>query len=163
MIERYKSVVDNDIKIADWTDNVHYGLYKNQIDGTLAAAALFCPEIVRVKGYVFIKMFLNNYHSDNELLGFVEELEKQYDYSKKKIEMEVNTGSLEDFFINDNSVINDDLKKTFGETLRYFWQIRLLTLFPEKAFVVELGNELMGEYGECITVYEKEEQTCHAL
>lgn len=66
-------------------------------------------------------MFLNDYHSDNELLGFVEELEKQYDYSKKKIEMKVNTWSLEDFFINDNSVINDDFKKTFGETLRYFW------------------------------------------
>ena len=95
MIKTYKSIVDSSIKQkikeSEWVEDiVHYGLFKNQLDGTLAAAALFCPEIVCVKDYIFVKMFLNN-SNDDDLIEMVEKLEKNYAYSKKNIEMAINS------------------------------------------------------------------------
>lgn len=162
MIKNYRSIVDSSIKQkireSEWVeDMVHYGLYKNQLDGTLAAAALFCPEIVCVKDYIFVKMFLNN-QKDEDLVDIVNKLEKSYDYCKKKIEMAINSYSVGDFFLNDDSeLINDvDALNHFGEVLCYFWQMRVNQLFPDKSIVVELGHELMGELGLCITMYEND-------
>ena len=161
MIKKYNSIVNNNImrniKDADWAgDLVHYGLFKNQMDGTLAAAALFCPEIISVKNYIFIKMFLENYNNDDELIKMVEKLEKEYNYCKKDIEMAVNSWSLGDFFLADNSQLAciDENINNFGQVLCYFWQMRVNQLFPEKNIVVKLGYELMGELGLCITMYE---------
>ncbi len=163
MIKKYNSIVNNDIKEnikdSDWVEDlVHYGLFKNQIDGTLAAAALFCPDIICVKDYVFIKMFLDNSDNDEGLILMVEKLEEKYNYCKKDVEMVINSWSLGDFFLGDNSQLpcNDENIYHFGEALRYFWQMRVNQLFPKKSIVVELGYELMGELGLCITMYEEE-------
>ena len=40
----------------------------------------------------------------------------------------------------------------FGED---FWKNRVKELFPQKEIIVELRNDLMGEFGLCITMYEK--------
>lgn len=163
MIKRYDSIVGNDIKKkisdSDWVEDiVHYGLFKNQLDGTLASAALFCPDIVCVKDYVFIKMFLENADDDKTLIKMVEELEGRYNYCRKDIEMAVNSWSLGDFFLKDNDLLpsSDEVMQKLGETLCYFWQMRVQQLFPERKVVVELGYELMGELGLCITMYESE-------
>ena len=162
MIKKYNSIVDNNIKQkikdSEWVEDiVHYGLFKNQMDGTLAAAALFCPEIICVKDYVFIKMFLGNACDDEELIMMVEKLEEKYNYCKKDIEMAINSWSLGDFFLGDNSQLpcSDEVINHFGEVLCYFWQMSVNQLFPDKSIVVELGYELMGELGLCITMYEK--------
>ena len=162
MIKTYKSIVDSSIKQkikeSEWVEDiVHYGLFKNQLDGTLAAAALFCPEIVCVKDYIFVKMFLNN-SNDDDLIEMVEKLEKNYDYCKKNIEMAINSWSLGSFFLDDNPQLpcTDEVIYHFGEVLCYFWQMRVNQLFPDKSIVVELGHELMGELGLCITMYEKD-------
>lgn len=160
MIKKYDSVVDSNIKHnikdSDWVEDiVHYGLFKNQLDGTLAAAALFCPDIVCVKDYVFIKMFLGDY-DDEKLIEMVERLEENYNYCKKDIEMVINSWSLGDFFLGDNPQLScsDENIKHFGDVLCYFWKMRVQNLFPERKIVVELGYELMGELGLCITMYE---------
>ena len=165
MIKKYNSIVNSNIKESikdsDWVEDlVHYGLFKNQMDGTLAAAALFCPDIICVKDYVFIKMFLENSDNDEELIMMVEKLEKKYDYCKKDVEMVINSWSLGDFFLCDNSQLpcSDENIYNFGEVLCYFWQMRVNQLFPEKSIVVELGYELMGELGLCITMYEEDEK-----
>lgn len=43
----------------------------------------------------------------------------------------------------------------FSDILVYNWQQRLKELFPQKKFIVETGNEIMGELGLTITVYEQ--------
>lgn len=163
MIKKYNSIVNSNIKesIKDsaWVEDlVHYGLFKNQIDGTLAAAALFCPDIICVKDYVFIKMFLENIDNDEELIAMVKRLEEKYNYCKKNVEMVINSWSLGDFFLGDNSQLpcSDENIYNFGEVLCYFWQMRVNQLFPEKKIVVETGYGLMGELGLCITMYEEE-------
>ena len=147
------------IKDSAWVEDlVHYGLFKNQIDGTLAAAALFCPDIICVKDYVFIKMFLENIDNDEELIAMVKRLEEKYNYCKKNVEMVINSWSLGDFFLGDNSQLpcSDENIYNFGEVLCYFWQMRVNQLFPEKNIVVEMGYGIMGELGLCITMYEEE-------
>lgn len=59
------------------------------IEETLAVSGLLCPEIIKKKGYVFISEFYS---------GGVEDIEKQFNFEKKKIEMFVNSWSLADFF-----------------------------------------------------------------
>lgn len=163
MIKKYDSIVDNNIKEkikdSDWVEDlVHYGLFKNQLDGTLAAAAFFCPDIICVKDYVFIKMFFENSDDEKELIETIEKLEERYNYCKKDIEMAMNSWSLGDFFLEDNTSLScsDEVIHTLGEVLCYFWQMRVQQLFPERKIVVELGYELMGELGLCITMYEKD-------
>lgn len=163
MIKRFDSIVKNDIKYrindSDWVgDMVHYGLFKNRLDGTLAAAALFCPDIISVNDYIFIKMFFEKSDDENEIMQTVEQLEERYNYCKKDIEMAINSWSLGDFFLEENTLLpaSEEIMYMLGEALCYFWKMRVLQLFPERNIVVELGYELMGELGLCITMYEQD-------
>lgn len=156
----YHSIVDNSIKKeiedADWCpDLFQYATVKNGIDGLIAAGFLLCPEIIVVKGYIFIKAFWGHDDEDESMIA-IENLEKQYNYNKKNIEMSVNTWSIGDLFVGETNTMMDNEKilYQFGEILVYFWKSRLNELFPTKKINVELGNELMGEYGLCITVFE---------
>lgn len=159
-VKIFKSIVDetikNEIIEANWsTDLIQYSTYKCKMDGLIAAAYLFCPQIIQVKDYIFIKQFWNC--SVEESIERIRRLEEQYGNDKKSIEMSVNTWSIGDFFIGDSSEFmdNEKLIQQFGDALVYFWQIRVKELFPEKEIIVELGNDLMGEFGLCITMYEK--------
>lgn len=118
------------------------------IEETLAVSSLLCPKIIQEKDYIFISDFYN---------GGIEEIEQQFQYDKKKIEMFVNSWSLHDFFLlADNETTNNEIVlNEFGKVLQYFWDQRLKMLFPEKNIAVELGDGLMGESGLVITVYEK--------
>ena len=48
-----------------------------------------------------------------------------------------------------------EMIQQFGDVIVYFWKNRVKELFSEKEIIVELGNDLMGEFGLCITMYEK--------
>lgn len=71
--------------------------------------------------------------------------------------MSINTWSIGDFFIGDSSDLMDNEKviQQFGDAIVYFWKNRVKELFPQKEIIVELRNDLMGEFGLCITMYEK--------
>ncbi len=159
-IKVFKSVVESNfidkIENAAWcTDLVQYAVYKCKIDGLIASAYLFCPEIIQVKDYIFIKQFWNC--SSKESIDYIERLEEQYN-NKKDIEMSVNTWSIGDFFVGDTSELmdNNEIVIQFGKVLVYFWENRAKELFPDKKIVVRLSNNLMGEFGLCITLYEDE-------
>lgn len=161
MLKNYESVVKSNIKDkiveAKWADDlIQYATCKCEIDGLIAAGALFCPELIYVDGYIFVKKFLNC--EEDDIQNYINCLEERYEHCKREIEMSVNTWSLGDFFIGDNSYKMDDMciLKQFGEVLCYFWKMRVDQLFPDKDIVVELDNEIMGEYGLCITMYERE-------
>lgn len=158
-VKIFNSIIDetikNEIIEANWcTDLIQYSTWKCKMDGLIAAAYLFCPQIIQVIGYVFIKQFWNC--NEEESIERIRSLEEQYDNDKKTIEMSVNTWSLGDFFIGDTKELmdNEKLVQQFGDALKYFWEIRVKDLFPEREIIVELGNDLMGEIGLCITMYE---------
>ena len=156
----FKSIVDetiqSKIKDAEWcTDLIQYSTYKCKMDGLISAAYLFCPQVIQVKDYIFIKHFWNS--NVEESIERIHRLEERYGNDRKSIEMSVNTWSLGDFFIGDTneSMDNEELIQQFGEALVYFWKIRVKELFPERKIIVELGNNLMGEFGLCVTMYEE--------
>ena len=84
-------------------------------------------------------------------------LEKQFNYDKTQIEQWVNSESLGDFFIGKytKSLDNDKMIDEFAKVLVYYWSRRAKELFPDRNIVVEVGNEIMGELGLTITMYEK--------
>lgn len=133
-----------------------YTSIKCQIDGIMACADLFCPDFVMVKDYVFLDFMWNPSNEQDDVL--LADLEKRFYGNKKNIEMFVNSCSLGDFLGFDERKIADDenVIREFGKSLQYFWQNRLKEVFPEKNMVVEIGMDLMGEYGYTITVYRKE-------
>lgn len=159
-VKIFKSIVDetikNEIIEANWcTDLIQYTTYKCKMDGLIAAAYLFCPQIIQVKNYIFIKQFWNC--SAEQSIERICRLEEQYGNDKKCIEMSVNTWSIGDFFIGDSGecMNNEKLIQQFGDAIVYFWKIRVKELFPDREIIIELGNDLMGEFGLCVTMYEK--------
>lgn len=130
-IKVFESVIDNKImnemEEANWcTDLIQYATSKCKIDGMIATAYLFCPQIIQVGRYIFIKHFWN--HEEEETAECIKILEEQYD--------------------------NDKIIYQFGDAMVYFWKCRVKELFPDKKVVVELGKDLMGELGLCITMYQ---------
>ena len=157
-MDEYKSVVDNGVirefdRAYDFEDLFSFATRACCIDGIIAAANFLCPDMICVRGYVFIKAFFSNVTDPEDA---VKKLEESCNYDKKAVEMSVNTWSIGDFFIGNSDPIMDNEKvlQAFGETVAYFWQRRAKELFPEKNIIAELGNNLMGEYGPCITMYE---------
>lgn len=162
-VKIYKSIVDNkiiqEIREASWcSDLFQYAIDKCKIDGMIAAAYMLCPNIIQVKDYIFIEKFWN--HNTTESMEYIKKLEKQYDFDKKMIEMSVNSWSIGDLFIGDiNEMMNNDnVLIQFGDTLVYFWKMRVRELFPNRNIVVETGHNLVGEFGLCITMYEEVNQ-----
>ena len=158
-IHIFDSIVEENIKKemkdAEWCfDLVQYATCKCKIDGLIAAAYLFCPQIIKVKDYIFVKQFWN--YGVETSIEHISHLEEQFGKNKKMIEMSVNTCSIGDFFVGDCDELMDNEKvlQQFGDVIVYFWKQRVKELFPEKEMVVELGTDLMGEYGLCITMYE---------
>lgn len=158
-IKVYESVINskiiNEIKDANWCTNlVQYATYKCKIDGLIAAANLFCPQIIQIKDYIFIEQFWNCNEEDS--FERISRLEEQYHNDKKAIEMSVNTWSIGDFFVGEASELmdNDKIMIQFAEAIVYFWKSRVKDLFPDKKIVVKLDNDLMGEFGLCVTMFE---------
>jgi hypothetical protein len=119
------------------------------IESMLAASSVYWPTIIQDEGHVFIAEFYT---------PGLEPLKKQFDNDKQRIERFVNAWSLAEFFLTEAytpSVESDEILTTFGEVLRFFWSLRLSTLFPNRHFVVEVGEEIEGESGLAITFYEE--------
>lgn len=125
------------------------------IDDFLAIAYVLCPDIVEVNGYIFIEDLFQE--EGNEALKKIKGLEKRFNYDKKQIEQWVNSWSLGDFYNGRDrkSIESDKIINEFGKTLAYNWRRRVKELFPNRNIVVELGDEIMGELGLTITLYEE--------
>ena len=141
----FKSNIINEIEDASWcTDLVQYATCKCKIDGLIAAAYLFCPQIIQLRDYIFIEQFWNCNYEDS--FDRISRLEEQYHNDKKAIEMSVNTWSIGDFFVGEASELmdNDKIMIQFAEAIVFFWKSRVKDLFPDKKIVVKLYNDLMG-------------------
>ncbi len=49
---------------------------------------------------------------------------------------------------------NEKILLRLGDFLVYYWSKGVKELFPERNIIVEYGEEIMGEYGLTITMYE---------
>lgn len=128
---------------------------KMGIGSIISAAYLLCPPMVQVRDYVFINHFWNDNEENADRT--IEDLEKRFN-SKKEVEMYVNAWSLGDFFMHGGNLEHledDEVFDQFGALMVYFWQQRANELFPDKDIVVEIGEEIMGEYGSTITMYQR--------
>ncbi len=146
----------------EWNKNFDFMAYMElncpSLDGILSVAHTFAPRFIEYKDYIFVEDFMNRYGGrETSIAEKVGSLEKRFGSDRKSIEQMVNSWSIADFFVNshDESFSDEKLIDAFAETLRYFWQRRVVELFPDKEIVVELGEEIMGEYGLTITVYQK--------
>lgn len=50
---------------------------------------------------------------------------------------------------------NDKIIDEFAKALVYFWDKRVKELFPNKNIIIEIGDEIIGELGLAITMYEQ--------
>ena len=121
---------------------------------TLAIAGLLWPRIVEDEELIFIAEFYRPETSPN---SGTEGFKKNAQVQGKKIERNINAWSLGQMFFNEKREIleNETLLRAFGETLRFFWSLRLKELFPEKDFIFEIGDNIAGEEGLAITFYQK--------
>lgn len=136
-----------------------YDLYSHACNGCyiedyIAIANIFCPDMIEVDGYIFLAENFNTEKKDAK--EKLERLENQF-ANKKDIENWVNSKSIGEFFTGQDSpsLENMEIINEFCKIIKYNWERRAKELFPERNIVVESGNEIMGELGWTITMYEK--------
>lgn len=148
-MDKYQSIANNAVlkHFRDQRGKTLMNLAQNTCSIENAIASLLCPEIVEERGYIFISEFYNN---------DIGSLEKLHDYDKKKIEMLVNSWSLSELILGDESLLKDPIVEEFGKVIKYFWEMRFKALFPNRNIVVEIGARIMGESGLTVTVYQND-------
>ena len=124
------------------------------LPGTLSVVSLLWPRIVEDEGLVF----LAEYYSLEQAVQKSERFKKLTFSEKQQEERTSNAVSLGQYFYSEKIEVleNKTLLDTFGETLKFFWSMRLQNLFPSSEFIIELGENIAGEEGVVITFYHKE-------
>jgi hypothetical protein len=154
-----KGIVDNQI-FQEFEEQKGISLFNHSansccIDDFLSIAYTLCPDIIEVNGYIFISDLFDA--KGEKALKKIRQLEEQFNYDKIKVEQWVNSRSLGDFFIGSytKSMDNDKIIDEFAKILVYYWSRRVRELFPDRNIIVKIGNEIMGELGLTITMYEQ--------
>lgn len=154
-----QGIVDNQI-FGEFEEQKGISLFNHSancccIDDFLSIAYTLCPDIIEVNGYIFISDLFDA--KGEKAFEKLKQLDEQFNGDKSKIEQWVNSRSLGDFFIGSHtkSMDNDKIIDEFAKTLVYYWSRRVKELFPDRNIIVKTGNEIMGELGLTITMYEQ--------
>lgn len=142
----------------------HFCLGVN-IEDFLATVNILWPDMIQVGEYVFLVDLFEE--RGEEAIKAVRKLEEQFQGNKIEVEQWVNSWSVYDYFgdvndgeyINRDSVLYDDehMINNFCKIIKYFWEKRAKELFLDKKIVVEWGDEIMGELGLTLVMYQKRE------
>ncbi|MDR2939048.1 MAG: hypothetical protein LBV08_01870 [Clostridiales bacterium] len=157
-INVYRSVVSSEIfsefEAQRGTSLFNHSSNSNFIDDFISVGYVLCPDIIDVKGHVFIADFFNA--TGVEALDKLQRLSAQHSNDKKKIERWVNSWGFGDFFLGkyNASIENEKILVQFGELLVYNWSRRVKDILPDRNIIVEYGEGLIGEDGLAITLYE---------
>lgn len=119
------------------------------LEAVIACSALFCPEIIEIDGVIY-----RSENNDQKVYP-----NDSYGTDKKTLEMASNVFPISQFFLMENDKASDDymLITVFSEVIKYFWNIRLKSLYPNKIFEFIITDDgLYGEEGFCMTFYEVE-------
>lgn len=125
-------------------------------------AYAFAPDFIVCENCVFVADFLYHYGgtTPDTIEKMVRQLKKRLHGNVREMEMTVNSWSVEDALSNFGVIllggerISDACIQYLAEAMAYFWRLRCASLFPGRNIKVELGYEIMGEYGLTITVYQ---------
>ncbi|HEJ9722962.1 TPA: hypothetical protein ACKRTC_000703 [Proteus mirabilis] len=119
------------------------------LEAVLACSALFCPEIIEIDGVIY-----RSENNDQKVYP-----NDSYGTDKKTLEMASNVFPISQFFLMEDDKASDDymLITVFSEVIKYFWNIRLKSLYPNKKFEFIITDDgLYDEDGFCMTFYEVE-------
>ncbi|MEX5486185.1 hypothetical protein IC611_12295 [Proteus mirabilis] len=94
------------------------------LEAVLACSALFCPEIIEIDGVIY-----RSENNDQKVYP-----NDSYGTDKKTLEMASNVFPISQFFLMEDDRASDDymLITVFSEVIKYFWNIRLKSLYPNK-------------------------------
>lgn len=159
MVRRYEGVVSDDLleQFSGWRGAraldatlLTYLINEGTLEAALTCASLFWPPLLEDDDLVFLAEF---YHPEQ-----LPRHRARFGNDRSRIERFVNAMALADFFFKqhtDDSILdNVDLLNALGRALQFFWSMRLQVLFPDRQFIVEVGDNLEGENGPTITFYE---------
>ncbi len=164
-----KGPIDNEV-FKEFSIYKGYNLFYHFCQGVsvedfLATANILCPDMIQVGEYVFLADLFRE-RGENAIKK-VHRLEAQFQENKEEVEQWVNSWSVYEYFedvddgkyINRDSVLYDDehMINNFCKIIKYFWEKRAKELFPDKNIVVEWGDEIMGELGLTLVMYQKRE------
>lgn len=158
MIERVNSVVPNDIinefEMPRGSNLFEHSSNTNNIQDFISMAYVLCPDVIKINNYIFISDFILG--TNDKVEEKVRKLEKRFNRDRTLIEKYVNSWSFGDFFIDRTESAMDDLVilKQFGDILVYYWTRRVKEVFPDENIIIEYGDEIMGELGLTITMYQ---------
>ncbi|HDU8314375.1 TPA: hypothetical protein RGO87_002287 [Proteus mirabilis] len=119
------------------------------LEAVLACSALFCPEIIEIDGVIY-----RSENNDQKVYP-----NDSYGTDKKTLEMASNVFPISQFFLMEDDKASDDymLITVFSEVIKYFWNIKLKSLYPNKKFEIIITDDgLYDEEGFCMTFYEVE-------
>lgn len=136
------------------------------MDVFFTCAYLLNPKLIEIEGYVFVADFFDSRKekmTEKEMIDKIRRIEESQNYDKKLVEQWVNSRGFGEFFAGATNTMPvqismmDNMKvlNQFGDILVYFWSRRVKEVFPEKNIVVEYGDNIMGEYGPTITMYQR--------
>ncbi|WP_197073677.1 hypothetical protein [Paenibacillus sp. FSL H7-0357] len=155
----HESIVNNKIFEEFQTRNgislFNHSANSCSLEDFLAVSYVLCPDLIEIDGYIFIADFF--IEEGDAAIEKVKRLEMQFNNNKRDIQQWVNSWSFADFFIGNvtEGLDNSKILEQFGEIIVYYWSRRAKEIFPEKNIIVEVGNEIMGELGLSVTLYEE--------
>lgn len=127
-------------------------LNKFSIVDYFLVSAMFCPELIVIENSIFIKEFYGGTNFDK--------LKQECDNNVTLMEKMVNTKLLGEFFLSSGYFNSLDGEKAialkFGNILKFFWLNWFKHNFPNKQFIIEVGENLFPEEDLAITVYQKQ-------
>lgn len=139
------------------------------LEQAIAVLGVLSPDFIEQDGHVFWLPTIQQYDPQrNNLSGLVEtkagQLEKNF--SRKDVERYKNNFSVSQFFSKwesapDRPVFKVGLSEEdyrlchiFAEQLKRYWKLALFECFPEKKFEFEVADDLLDEYGVCLTFWQ---------
>lgn len=139
------------------------------IEKALASIALLSPDFVEKDGCIFWSANADEYDPRKyPMHGLKKDARGQYVTSQERADIERyrNNFSVSQFFSRwedspERSVFCVDLSKedyelchAFATRIAKHWNVELLECFPEKRFLFEVTDNLLDEYGVCITFWQ---------
>lgn len=139
------------------------------LEQAIAVIGLLSPDFVEHDGHVFWLPTVQQYDPQKSMLsGLVEAETGQLErgFSRRDVERYRNNFSVSQFFLRwesapDRPVFKVGLSEEdyrlcyiFAEQLKKYWWVALSECFPEKKFEFEIADDLLDEYGVCLTFWQ---------
>ncbi|MBI6898783.1 hypothetical protein JET64_18435 [Pseudomonas putida] len=139
------------------------------LEQAISVLGLLSPDFVEVDGHVFWLPNAQQYESQKKCLKGLVETEAgalEQSTSRKDVERYRNIFSINQFFSKWEDSPNRPVFKVglseedyrlchlFAEQIARYWKRALSDCFPEKVFQFEIADDLLDEYGVCLTFWQ---------